>query len=90
MSTSYFSTAFKVSFGMSPHNYILSRRIGHAKLRMIESDAPLCEIALDCGLADQAHLCRVFRRITGTTPSSWRRLAAHPDASDAASLRSAA
>lgn len=90
LSTSYFSTAFKVSFGMSPHNYILSRRIGHAKLRMIESDAPLCEIALDCGLADQAHLCRVFRRITGTTPSSWRRLAAHPDASDAASLRSAA
>jgi AraC-like DNA-binding protein len=46
---------------------------------MIESNAPLCEIALDCGLADQAHLCRVFRRMTGTTPSVWRRFAANPD-----------
>ncbi|WP_436120364.1 AraC family transcriptional regulator [Phyllobacterium sp. LjRoot231] len=28
---------------------------------------------LDCGLADQAHLSRVFRRLTGTTPSASRR-----------------
>lgn len=79
LSTSYFSSSFKVSFGVSPHNYILARRVEHAKRRMIESDAPLCEIALDCGLADQAHLCRVFRRVTGATPSGWRRLAANPD-----------
>jgi hypothetical protein len=26
-----------------------------------------------CGLCDQAHLCRVFRRITGMSPSAWRR-----------------
>lgn len=73
LSTSHFSAAFKVSFGTSPHNYVLSRRVDHAKTRMLSSDAPLCEIALDCGLADQAHLSRVFRRMTGTTPSMWRR-----------------
>ncbi|MFB9949117.1 helix-turn-helix domain-containing protein [Rhizobium puerariae] len=73
LSTSYFSTAFKVSFGTSPHSYILAQRVDHAKRRMLATDAPLCEIALDCGLADQAHLCRVFRRATGTTPSAWRR-----------------
>lgn len=73
LSTSYFSAAFKVSFEMSPHNYILSRRVEHAKYRMANSNASLSEIALDCGLSDQAHLSRIFRRATGTTPSAWRR-----------------
>jgi len=73
LSTSYFSAAFKVSFDMSPHNYIVSRRVEHAKQRMANSNDSLSEIALDCGLSDQAHLSRIFRRATGTTPSEWRR-----------------
>ena len=73
LSTSYFSTAFKASFGTSPHSYILEQRVEHAKHRMINTEAPLSEIALDCGLADQAHLSRLFRRATGSTPSAWRR-----------------
>ncbi|AYD02512.1 AraC family transcriptional regulator [Neorhizobium sp. NCHU2750] len=73
LSTSYFSSAFKSTFGVSPHSYIVCCRVDHAKYRMLTSDAPLCEIALDCGLADQSHLSRVFRRVTGTTPSAWRR-----------------
>lgn len=73
LSTSYFSAAFKASFGVSPHNFIIQRRVQLAKSMMLESDAPLCEIALDCGLSDQAHLSRIFRRYTGTTPSAWRR-----------------
>lgn len=73
LSPSYFSAAFKVTFGVSPHNYVVERRVEFAKYRMLNSDAPLCEIALDCGLADQAHLSRIFRRVTGTTPSAWRR-----------------
>ncbi|WP_337270422.1 AraC family transcriptional regulator [Oryzifoliimicrobium ureilyticus] len=76
LSTSYFSAAFKVSFAMSPHNYIVSRRIEHAKYRMTNSNDSLSEIALDCGLSDQAHLSRIFRRATGTTPSAWRRFSA--------------
>ncbi|RWX81772.1 AraC family transcriptional regulator [Neorhizobium lilium] len=73
LSTSYFSAAFKSTYGTSPHNHILICRVHHAKRLMLEGNTPLCEIALDCGLADQAHLSRVFRRITGTTPSAWRR-----------------
>lgn len=80
LSTSYFSTAFKVTFGISPHSYVVTCRVAHAKLRMLNTSAPLCEIALDCGLADQSHLSRVFRRVTGTTPSAWRRYAAQPGA----------
>lgn len=73
LSTSYFSAAFKRSFGVPPHNYIVARRVEFAKRQILSGDAPLCRVALDCGLADQAHLTRVFRRVTGTTPSAWRR-----------------
>lgn len=75
LSTGYFSTAFKVSFGISPHSYIVKQRVELAKRKMCLTEASLSEIALDCGLADQAHLSRVFRRATGTTPSAWRRYA---------------
>lgn len=51
------------------------RAVQREKKLMLEGNAPLCEIALDCGLADQAHLSRIFRNKTGTTPSAWRRYA---------------
>lgn len=79
LSTSYFSTAFKATFGLSPHNYVVAQRIEHAKVLMLTTDMLLCEIALSCGLADQAHLSRLFRRQTGTTPSAWRRFSVRPD-----------
>ncbi|AQZ52211.1 helix-turn-helix domain-containing protein [Martelella mediterranea] len=76
LSVSYFSAAFKVSFGVSPHAYIVAQRVERAKQRIALTDASLSEIALDCGLADQAHLSRIFRRHTGYTPSGWRRACA--------------
>jgi AraC-like DNA-binding protein len=80
LSTSYFSAVFKASFGLSPHSYIIAQRVERAKHLMLSTNAPLCEIALDCGLADQAHLSRIFRRATGTTPSAWRRFRLRPAA----------
>ncbi len=74
LSSSYFSAAFRVSFGTSPHDYISRRRIDQVEHLMLTTDAPLCEIALDCGFADQSHLSRVFRRLKGTTPAAWRRV----------------
>lgn len=74
LSNSYFSAAFRVSFGTSPHDYICRRRIVQAEHLMVTTDTPLCEIALQCGFADQSHLSRVFRRLKGTTPAAWRRV----------------
>jgi hypothetical protein len=34
---------------------------------------PIGQIAIACGFCDQAHLCKLFRRMTGMTPSAWRR-----------------
>lgn len=75
LSTSYFAAAFKASFGVAPHGYIISRRVEWAKDRMRLTEMPLCEVALECGLSDQAHLSRIFKKATGMTPSAWRRQA---------------
>jgi len=72
-SPSYFSSAFKRTFGVSPHAYVMGRRIDMAAELMLNSDAPLSEIAINCGFADQAHFSRQFRRAMGRTPSAWRR-----------------
>ena len=69
----HFGRAFRNSFGESPHEYVIRRRVERAQGLMLASSAPLSQIALDCGLADQAHLSRLFRRVVGETPRSWRR-----------------
>lgn len=73
LSTGHFSRAFTGSFGMPPFAYIVERRLARAQDLMLTTNHPLCEIALACGLFDQSHLTRLFRRHTGTTPSAWRR-----------------
>src|SRR5689334_7012448 len=73
LSSSYFSRAFKGSFGKAPHAFIIERRIMRAQHEMLAADEPLSQIALACGFADQAHLSRAFRRLTGRTPHAWRR-----------------
>ncbi|WP_445682334.1 helix-turn-helix domain-containing protein [Radicibacter daui] len=73
LSTSYFSRAFKDSFGRSPYAYVIQRRMERAQEMMLASDEPLCQIALACGLSDQAHFSRLFRREIGLSPNMWRR-----------------
>lgn len=73
LSPGYFSRAFKQSFGVPPHAYVMACRVERAKTMLATTCVPLCDIALECGLADQAHLSRLFRRLTGETPCRWRR-----------------
>jgi len=73
LSASHFSRAFKISFGCSPHAYLMQARIAKAKVMMLELDEPLSQVALDCGFSDQAHFSRSFRRSAGAPPYAWRR-----------------
>ena len=63
----------KRSFGETPHDYITRQRVNRAQTIMLNSREPLVNIALDCGMADQSHFGRVFRRVIGVTPAAWRR-----------------
>ncbi len=74
LSASHFYRAFKRSFGKTPHAYLVGLRVERAKQMMRSTAEPLSQIALACGLADQAHLCMIFRRCVGVAPSAWRRL----------------
>lgn len=73
LSVSYFARAFKCTFGYSPHVFLMRRRMERAQGLMLKSNAPLAQIAIDCGFADQAHLSRLFLQFTGESPASWRR-----------------
>ena len=73
-SEAQFCRCFKVSFGVTPSNYVLKKRLAHAKYLMLKSDLPLVEISLACGFADQAHFSRRFNELVGQSPGLWRRL----------------
>jgi AraC family transcriptional regulator len=78
ISASHFSKKFRSTLGQTPHAFLLRRRIERARELIRETDWPLCQIALDCGLTDQAHLSKLFRRIVGVSPSAWRRMQKDP------------
>jgi AraC-like DNA-binding protein len=73
LSPAHFSRTFRNTFGCSPLEYVTRRRIERAQGLMLSTDVPLAQIALDCGLADQAHFSRLFRRVVGECPRAWRR-----------------
>ncbi|MES0067947.1 AraC family transcriptional regulator [Mesorhizobium sp. M0074] len=73
LSVSHFCHTFRESFGTSPHVHITRLRLELAQRLMLSTDDPLSQIALECGLSDQAHLSKLFRRELGDTPGAWRR-----------------
>lgn len=73
LSPSYFAVAFKRSYGVPPHAHLIRCRIERAQEMMRTTDQPLSQIALACGLGDQAHLSNLFRRRIGLPPNAWRR-----------------
>jgi AraC family transcriptional regulator len=75
LSTSHFIRAFRQSEGMTPHRYLLCRRVRRALGLLAETEMPLAEIAVASGFADQSHFCRQFRRFVGAPPSRYRWLA---------------
>ncbi len=79
LSPFHFSRAFRESFGDSPHRYLLRRRIEHSQGLMLTTKASLADIALECGLVDQAHFGKLFRRLVGESPGVWRRARANQD-----------
>jgi AraC family transcriptional regulator len=72
-STSHLIRSFRQSTGKTPYQFLLHQRIERARALMRDLRTPLTQVALASGFADQHHLARVFRRITGLTPTDYRR-----------------
>ncbi|EHS50352.1 transcriptional regulator, AraC family [Rhizobium sp. PDO1-076] len=62
---------FRASCGVSPHGWVQHRRLARAKALLAGAD-PIAQIASACGFSSQSHLTRVFKTMTGTTPSAYR------------------
>jgi AraC-like DNA-binding protein len=72
-SPAHFSRSFKQAFGEPPHAYVIKRRLERACHLMVTTSESLSGIALSVGFSDQAHLCKLFQRAFGQSPSIWRR-----------------
>jgi AraC family transcriptional regulator len=73
MSAFYFCRAFKQSTGITPHRYVLTRRMEQAKRLLETNGVSLLEIAEQVGFSDQSQFTRVFHRLVGTTPAQFRK-----------------
>jgi AraC-like DNA-binding protein len=63
--------AFARELGLTPHAYIMQRRLAHARRRILAGMA-LADVAVSCGFYDQSHLTRCFMRQFGVTPRRYR------------------
>ncbi len=73
MSVFHFSRAFRISTGLPPYAYLLGKRIAAAKRRLAETDGSLTVVARDCGFNSPSQFSRMFKNVTGLSPSSYRR-----------------
>lgn len=71
LSPAYLIRAFKGRFGMTPHAYLVNRRIQHGQARL-KRGAAIAEAAADSGFADQAHFQRAFKQHLAATPGQYR------------------
>ncbi|MGF6154723.1 helix-turn-helix domain-containing protein [Pseudomonas fluorescens] len=72
LSEYHFARMFRESFGLPPHQYLLARRLAHARHLLRNSSQPLGEIALACGFASASHFTNRFRQAMQGTPGEYR------------------
>jgi AraC family transcriptional regulator len=69
----YFCKSFSKTCGVTPHRFVLNRRIAIAIDKLESPSAPpLAELARSLGFVDQAHFSNIFRKLVGRSPSQFR------------------
>ena len=72
MSPSHFKVVFKQSLGLPVHQYVIRSRVEYASELITRDKLSLSQVALQAGFANQSHMARCMRRLTGATPNSLR------------------
>lgn len=75
LAPSYLAQLFVGQLGQPPHRYLNERRIDRARQLLETSDLTVTAMALSLGFSSSQHFARVFRQLTDTTPTAFRRAA---------------
>ncbi|NLP63695.1 helix-turn-helix transcriptional regulator [Paraburkholderia sacchari] len=73
VSEAHFARSFKRAFGVPPHRYLLTRRIEQATTLLRDTELGVTDIAFATGWESLGTFGRIFRDITGMSPSAMRR-----------------
>jgi AraC family transcriptional regulator len=73
LSPLYLVRAFRSAVGQSPHQYVVARRVEHARRLLAGTALPIAEISLASGFSSQSHLSSWFRRLVGVSPAAYRK-----------------
>ena len=72
VSEAHFARSFRKAFGLPPHRYLLTRRIERAKALLRDTGMAIIDVALQTGWNSLGTFGRIFRDITGESPSELR------------------
>ncbi|TCC51473.1 AraC family transcriptional regulator [Kribbella pittospori] len=72
MSPTQFTRRFRKAYGVPPVRYLTELRLARAQRLLLDTDRSVASIADDCGYSSPFYFSRVFRQVTGHTPTSYR------------------
>jgi transcriptional regulator GlxA family with amidase domain len=67
-----FIRRFKATTSITPHQFVILRRVWKARRLLVEKGMDQTEIALHCGFVSQSHFISTFKKVVGMTPSEYR------------------
>jgi AraC family transcriptional regulator len=73
MNMYYFAALFRNSMGVSPHQYVLDRRVERAKQLLRDHKLSVLDVSLQVGFDHPNNFARAFRRLAGVSPTQFRR-----------------
>lgn len=74
LSPSHFARAFKHTTGQSPHQYVIAARLAYARHLIVETEAPLSEVAKITGFSSNSHMTSMMKQVWGTLPKQYRQM----------------
>lgn len=82
VSPRHFSRSFRRTFGETPYQYLLTRRIERARHLLRTTDLRVAEVCLAVGFTSVGSFTTTFRRHVGVSPTTYRRHYARPSPAD--------
>ncbi|MGQ9747638.1 MAG: helix-turn-helix domain-containing protein, partial [Candidatus Caldatribacteriaceae bacterium] len=74
LSPQYFRRLFKHHVGVSPKRYLTTLKIQRSKCLLLHEEQSVTEVAMDLGFGSTQQFSKVFRKVTGLSPSIWRKM----------------